>query len=126
MVQSLSGAAILLPSLHSTIWLNDGMLLAASYTSSLAHMWHCMSALLSCFYRTISELPLLSDTPTYMHLWNTLLIFIISLVEMCVYLNYVSSITDSIAPRYHTSWSQKLLYLVRVELPVMALKNAVI
>jgi hypothetical protein len=38
MVQSLSGAVILLPSLLSAMWLNDGMLRAANYTSSLAHI----------------------------------------------------------------------------------------
>jgi hypothetical protein len=54
MVQSLSGAAILLPSLLSDMWLNNGMLRAASYTSSLAHMWCCASAPLSCFYHAIS------------------------------------------------------------------------
>jgi hypothetical protein len=43
MVQSLSGAAILLLSLVSAIRLNDVMLSAASYTSSLAHTWCCTS-----------------------------------------------------------------------------------
>jgi hypothetical protein len=38
---------------------------AASYMSSLAHMWCCTSAPLSCFYRAISKLPLLSDSPMY-------------------------------------------------------------
>jgi hypothetical protein len=43
------------------------MLRATSYTSSLAHMWCCASAPLSCFYRAISKLPLLYDSPTYKH-----------------------------------------------------------
>jgi hypothetical protein len=55
--QSLSGADILLRLLPSAMWLNDGMLRAASYTSSLEHMWCCASAPLSCFYRAISKLP---------------------------------------------------------------------
>jgi hypothetical protein len=33
--------------LLSAMWLNDGMLRAANYTSSLAHMWCCASAPLS-------------------------------------------------------------------------------
>jgi hypothetical protein len=65
MMQSLSGAAILLPSLLSAMWLNDGMLSAANYTSSLAHIWCCTWVPLSSFYRAISKLPLLSDSPTY-------------------------------------------------------------
>jgi hypothetical protein len=64
-VQSLCGAAILLPSLLSAMWLNDGMLRAASYMSSLAHIWCCAFAPLSCFYRAILKLALLSDSPTY-------------------------------------------------------------
>jgi hypothetical protein len=38
-----------LHSLLSAMWLNDGMLRAARYTSSLADMWCCASAPLSCF-----------------------------------------------------------------------------
>jgi hypothetical protein len=52
--------------LFSSMWLNGGMLRAASYTSSLAHMWCCASAPLSCFYSAIWKLPLLSDSPRYM------------------------------------------------------------
>jgi hypothetical protein len=43
----------------------DGMLHAASYMSFLVHMWCCMSTPLFYFYRAISILPLLSDSPTY-------------------------------------------------------------
>jgi hypothetical protein len=55
MVQSLSGAAILLASLLSAKWLNNGMLRTASYTSSLAHMCCCVSApllFLPCNFKT--------------------------------------------------------------------------
>jgi hypothetical protein len=65
MVQPLSGPAILLPLLLSAIRLNDGMLFAASYMLSLAHMWCCASAPLSCFDHAISKLPLLYDSPMY-------------------------------------------------------------
>jgi hypothetical protein len=58
------GTAILLPSSLSAMWLKDGVLRAASYTSSLMHMWCCASAPL-CFYGAISKLPLLSDSPKY-------------------------------------------------------------
>jgi hypothetical protein len=68
MVQWLSGAARLLPSLLSAMWLNDGMLRVANYTSSLAHMWCCTSSPFSCFYCAISKLPLLSDSPTYIYM----------------------------------------------------------
>jgi hypothetical protein len=72
MVQSLNGAPILLPSLLSTMSLKNGMLRAASYTSSLVHMWCCASAPLSCFYRKISKLPLLSDSPTHLPIYKYL------------------------------------------------------
>jgi hypothetical protein len=73
-------AAILLPSLLSAMWLNDGMLRAVSYTSSLAQIWCCASATLSCFYRSISKLSLLSDSPTYIH---THTLFHIHGAEIC-------------------------------------------
>jgi hypothetical protein len=46
MVQSLSEVAILLPSLLSAMWLNNGMLHAANYRSSLAHVVLRVSATL--------------------------------------------------------------------------------
>jgi hypothetical protein len=47
------------------MWLNDGMLRAANYTSSFAHTWCCALAPLSCFYRAFSKLPLSFYSPMY-------------------------------------------------------------
>jgi hypothetical protein len=70
MVQLLSAAAILLLSLLSAMWLNDGMLHVANYTLSLVHMWCCTSAPLTCLYGSISKLPLLPDSPTYIEMYK--------------------------------------------------------
>jgi hypothetical protein len=75
MVQSLSEAAILLPSLLSAMWLNDGMVRLASYTSSSTHMWCCVSVPLLVFTAQFQNC-LYFVIYLHMYLWYLFLILV--------------------------------------------------
>jgi hypothetical protein len=84
MVQSLSDAAILLPALLSAMWLNNGMLWAANYMSSLAHMWCCAPAPL-LFLLHYFEIAFTSRF-TYVHMeWFKFNCFVPEICHSCWY-----------------------------------------